>query len=145
MRLGYLKQATSYCEAAPALGDAPRGSYFGQTRPRTDTAQVRRRSDCPRQPIVSRVDARAAGWSRHVDAFAEQLAKDGTSAHVITADLTDTDAIPALAERIRAAVGQLDAFYCESRFPACRPANSPRRLRQRSGMSPDGQAAGESV
>jgi short-subunit dehydrogenase len=46
-----------------------------------------------------------------LDAFAKQLAKDGTSAHVVTADLTDTDAIPALAEQIRAAVGQLDAFY----------------------------------
>jgi len=45
----------------------------------------------------------------------EQLAKDlasaGATAHVITADLSDTDAIPALAEQIRAKAGNLDAFY----------------------------------
>jgi short-subunit dehydrogenase len=31
--------------------------------------------------------------------------------HVITADLSDTDAVPALAEQIRAKVGALDALY----------------------------------
>ncbi len=30
---------------------------------------------------------------------------------MITADLADTDAVPSLAEQIRAAVGQLDSFY----------------------------------
>lgn len=44
-------------------------------------------------------------------AVAESLAGDGAKAHVITADLVDTAAVPALAERIRAVVGQLDAFY----------------------------------
>jgi NAD(P)-dependent dehydrogenase (short-subunit alcohol dehydrogenase family) len=39
------------------------------------------------------------------------LAADGASAHVITADVADTDAIPALAEQVRAAVGELDALY----------------------------------
>src|SRR6266498_2200201 len=39
------------------------------------------------------------------------LATAGATAHVITADLSDTDAIPALAEQIRAKVGNLDAFY----------------------------------
>jgi short-subunit dehydrogenase len=35
----------------------------------------------------------------------------GTTAHVITADLTDTDAIPALADQIRATAGDLDTLY----------------------------------
>ena len=46
-----------------------------------------------------------------LDTFAEDLAASGASAHVITADLADTDAVPSLAEQIRAAVGQLDSFY----------------------------------
>ncbi len=45
----------------------------------------------------------------------EQLAKDltsaGTTPYVITADLSDTHAIPRLAEQIRARVGNLDVFY----------------------------------
>jgi short-subunit dehydrogenase len=45
----------------------------------------------------------------------EQLAKELASAaatpHVITADLSDTNAIPALTEQIRAKAGNLDAFY----------------------------------
>ena len=44
-------------------------------------------------------------------ALAEELAGAGARAHVITADLSDPDAVPALAERVRAAVGELDAFY----------------------------------
>jgi len=45
--------------------------------------------------------------------LAQQLAYvgQGTTAHVITADLADTDAIPALAEQIRSAVGHLNALY----------------------------------
>ncbi len=39
------------------------------------------------------------------------LANAGATSHVITADLSDTNAIPALAEQIRAKVGNLDAFY----------------------------------
>ena len=46
-----------------------------------------------------------------LDAFAEDLAGNGASAHVITADLADTDRVAVLAEQVRAAVGQLDAFY----------------------------------
>jgi short-subunit dehydrogenase len=46
-----------------------------------------------------------------LDAFAEDLAGHGASAKVLTADLADTDAIPTLADQVRAAVGQLDAFY----------------------------------
>ncbi|MFD6162302.1 SDR family NAD(P)-dependent oxidoreductase [Nocardia sp. NPDC060256] len=42
----------------------------------------------------------------------ELFAKDlGATAHVITADLADTDGVPALAAQIRAAVGDVDAFY----------------------------------
>jgi short-subunit dehydrogenase len=52
------------------------------------------------------------GRRRHpLDALAEDLIRDGASAHVITADLSDTDAVPALAEQIRANVGALDAIY----------------------------------
>ena len=46
-----------------------------------------------------------------LDAFVGDLAGNGASAHVITADLADTDAVPALAEQVRAAIGHLDAFY----------------------------------
>jgi short-subunit dehydrogenase len=46
-----------------------------------------------------------------LDVFAQDLAGTGASAHVITADLADTDAVSALAERIRAATGELDALY----------------------------------
>ena len=46
-----------------------------------------------------------------LDVFAQDLIVIGASAHVITADLADTDAVPALAEQIRAATGELDALY----------------------------------
>lgn len=46
-----------------------------------------------------------------LDLFAQDLTGAGASAHVITADLADTDAVPALAEQIRATVGDLDALY----------------------------------
>jgi short-subunit dehydrogenase len=46
-----------------------------------------------------------------LDAFAQDLAAAGAGAHVITADLADTVAVPALAGQIRAAVGDLDALY----------------------------------
>jgi short-subunit dehydrogenase len=46
-----------------------------------------------------------------LEALAEGLGRSGASAHVITADLADTDSVPALAEQIRAAVGELDALY----------------------------------
>jgi len=46
-----------------------------------------------------------------LEALAGDLADAGATAHVIPADLTDTDATPRLAERIRATVGGLDAFY----------------------------------
>ena len=46
-----------------------------------------------------------------LDRLAEELTSDGARAHAIGADLSDSDAIPALSERIRATVGDLDAIY----------------------------------
>jgi short-subunit dehydrogenase len=46
-----------------------------------------------------------------LDALAADLASTGTTAHVITADLSDTDAVPRLAGQIRGAVGDPEAFY----------------------------------
>jgi len=43
--------------------------------------------------------------------LAKELASAGATAHVIPADLSDTTAIPALAEQIRATVGNPDALY----------------------------------
>ncbi|HXT36547.1 MAG TPA: SDR family NAD(P)-dependent oxidoreductase [Chloroflexota bacterium] len=49
--------------------------------------------------------------SEPLDLLAKDLTSAGSTAHVITADLSDTDATPRLAERIRAKVGNLDALY----------------------------------
>jgi short-subunit dehydrogenase len=46
-----------------------------------------------------------------LEALAADLASIGGTAHVVTADLADTDAVPRLAGQIRAAVGDPDAFY----------------------------------
>jgi short-subunit dehydrogenase len=46
-----------------------------------------------------------------LDVLVQDLTGIGASAHVITADLADTDAVPALASRVRAASGELDALY----------------------------------
>jgi short-subunit dehydrogenase len=46
-----------------------------------------------------------------LELLAQELADKGVTAHVITADLTDTEAIPALAAQIRAKVGELGALY----------------------------------
>lgn len=46
-----------------------------------------------------------------LETFARELTGAGASAHVITADLADTDAVPALAGQIRATAGELDAIY----------------------------------
>jgi short-subunit dehydrogenase len=46
-----------------------------------------------------------------LDLLAKDLRSTGARAHVITADLSHTDAMPRLAEQIRAKVGNLDAFY----------------------------------
>lgn len=49
--------------------------------------------------------------SEPLDRLAKDLTSAGATAHVITADLSDTGAAPRLAERIRAEAGHLDAFY----------------------------------
>jgi short-subunit dehydrogenase len=46
-----------------------------------------------------------------LDALATELRGAGATAHVITADLSDIEALPRVAKRIRAAVGDLDALY----------------------------------
>jgi short-subunit dehydrogenase len=46
-----------------------------------------------------------------LEAMAAELRDTGATADVITADLSDIDALPRVAERVRAAVGDLDAFY----------------------------------
>jgi short-subunit dehydrogenase len=46
-----------------------------------------------------------------LDRLAEDLASSGTTAHVITADLSDTGATARLAGQIRARAGHPDAFY----------------------------------
>jgi len=49
--------------------------------------------------------------SEPLDRLAKDLTSAGATAHVITADLSDTGATPRLAEQIRAKAGHLDAFY----------------------------------
>jgi short-subunit dehydrogenase len=46
-----------------------------------------------------------------LEALAVELRSTGATAHVIAADLSDIDALPHVAKRIRTAVGDLDAFY----------------------------------
>jgi short-subunit dehydrogenase len=46
-----------------------------------------------------------------LDALAQDLIASGASAHAISGDLSDTGAVSALAEQIRAEVGDLDAIY----------------------------------
>jgi short-subunit dehydrogenase len=46
-----------------------------------------------------------------LEAFANELSGLGVGSHVMTADLADTAGVPALGERIRAAIGELDALY----------------------------------
>ncbi len=46
-----------------------------------------------------------------LEQFAGELAAQGVTAHVMTADLSETGLVPALAERIRAKVGDPTAFY----------------------------------
>ena len=75
--------------AGPALGRAVAQRY---AREGYDVVLVARR----REPL---------------EALAEELRDTGATTHVIMADLSDIDALPRVAERIRVAVGDLDAFY----------------------------------
>ncbi len=49
--------------------------------------------------------------SEPLDRLAQDLTSAGAAAHVITADLSDSAAMPRLAERIRTKTGDPDAFY----------------------------------
>ena len=49
--------------------------------------------------------------SEPLEHLAEGLARAGETVHVVTADLSDTDATPRLADQIRAKAGHIDAFY----------------------------------
>ena len=49
--------------------------------------------------------------SEPLERLARDLTSAGANAHVITADLSDTDATHRLAEQIRAEAGNLDAVY----------------------------------
>jgi short-subunit dehydrogenase len=75
--------------AGPGLGQAVARRYAQEGY---DVVLVARR----RQPL---------------ELFAQGLTGAGASAYAITADLADTDAVPALAKQIRAATGELDALY----------------------------------
>jgi short-subunit dehydrogenase len=46
-----------------------------------------------------------------LDVLAKELHEAGATAHVITTDLSDVDALPQVAERVRAVVGDPGAFY----------------------------------
>jgi short-subunit dehydrogenase len=46
-----------------------------------------------------------------LDLLAKDLANAGATAYVIPTDLSDTDAVPTLAGKIRAKVGNLDGLY----------------------------------
>lgn len=46
-----------------------------------------------------------------LDLLAQNLTSAGATAHVLTADLSDTDTVPRLARQIRGAVGDPSAFY----------------------------------
>jgi short-subunit dehydrogenase len=47
----------------------------------------------------------------HLERLAKDLASGGATVRVISADLSDTAAVPALAEQVRTQVGHLDALY----------------------------------
>src|SRR5579859_5176918 len=69
------------------------------------------------RPLRAATQRRATMWvlvarrRQPLEVFAQDVVSSGLRAHVITADLADTDAIPALAEQIRATVGDVDALY----------------------------------
>jgi short-subunit dehydrogenase len=46
-----------------------------------------------------------------LELLARELADAGAAAHVVTGDLSDTSAMPALAAQVRDAAGELDAIY----------------------------------
>lgn len=67
-----------------------------------------------------------------LDRLAEELAGGGARVHAIAADLADIDAIPALAQRLRGAVGDLDVLYYGAAADGFVPALelTPERVRR---------------
>jgi short-subunit dehydrogenase len=49
--------------------------------------------------------------TEHLEALTEELRGTGATAHAITADLSDLDALPDVAKRVRASVGDPDVLY----------------------------------
>jgi short-subunit dehydrogenase len=84
-----LSKSIAVFGAGPALGRAVAHRY---AREGYDVVLVARRKDS-------------------LEALAEELRSTGATAHVITADLSDIDALPDVAKDVRAAVGDPDAFY----------------------------------
>jgi short-subunit dehydrogenase/RimJ/RimL family protein N-acetyltransferase len=86
---GLMGKSMAVFGAGPGLGQAVARRY---AREGYDVVLVARR----RQPL---------------ELLAEELTGAGTTAHVITADLADTDAVPALAAQVRTKAGDPDALY----------------------------------
>lgn len=84
-----MRKSIAVFGAGPGLGQAVARRY---AREGYDVVLVARR----RQPLES---------------LARELADARATAHVVTADLAETDAVTALAEQIRAKAGNLDALY----------------------------------
>jgi short-subunit dehydrogenase len=80
-----MPRSIAICGAGPGLGQAVARRY---AREGYQIVLVARR----RQPL---------------DALAHELIAAGASAHVITADPSDTEGVPTLARSVRAAVGDL--------------------------------------
>ncbi|GLZ77117.1 short-chain dehydrogenase [Actinorhabdospora filicis] len=84
-----MSKAIAVFGAGPGLGQAVAHHYAKEGH---DVALVARR----REPL---------------DALAAELAGYGTTIAVVTADLADTDGVPALAARVREAVGEPEVLY----------------------------------
>ena len=84
-----MSRAIGVFGAGPGLGQAVAHRY---ARERYDVVLVGRRQE----PL---------------DALAQDLTASRTTAHVLTADLSDVASVPTLVERVRAAVGDLNVLY----------------------------------
>ena len=84
-----MSKSIAICGAGPGLGQAVARRYA------TDGYEV---------VLVAR-------RQEPLEQFARELTGVGAIAHVVAADLSDPDGIPALADQVRASVGDLDALY----------------------------------
>jgi NAD(P)-dependent dehydrogenase (short-subunit alcohol dehydrogenase family) len=64
----------------------------------------------------------------------DELTASGATVHAVTADLSDTQAVPRLAEQIRAQVGNLDVLYYGPSGGATPPTGAPMSERLRAFM-----------